>query len=100
MARVASPAKLVCVDYKTGAAKWSDTSVGKGSICFADGCLYVRSEKDGAMALVEATPDAYREKGRFTPPDSTSKKNAVWPHPIVANGRLYLRDQETLFCYE
>jgi len=58
----------------------------------------VRGEKSGAVALVEATPAGYQEKGRFTPPDR-SKKNA-WPHPVIAGGKLYIRDQDVLLCYD
>jgi outer membrane protein assembly factor BamB len=90
-------AGLVCVDFKTGETKWKNPSVGKGSISAADGRLYVRSER-GNVALVEATPTGYVEKGRFAQPDR-SKKNA-WPHPVIANGRLYLRDDEVLLCYD
>jgi len=72
---------LLCLDFKTGETKWDNRSVGKGSIMAADGPLYVRSEK-GAIALVEATPDGYKELSRFEQPDR-SKKNA-WPHPVVA----------------
>ena len=50
------------------------------------------------MALVEATPDGYRPKGRFTQPDRSDKP--AWPYPVVANGRLYLRDQGVLLCYD
>lgn len=88
---------LVCIDFKTGETKWQDRSVGKGSIAAADGCLYVRSER-GPIALVEATPTAYKEIGRFEQPER-SKKNS-WPHPVIAGGRLYLRDQNVLLCYD
>lgn len=88
---------LVCLDFKSGKTKWQDRCVGKGSISSADGCLYVRSEK-GPIALVEATPDAYKEIGRFDQPER-SKQNA-WPHPVIAGGRLYLRDQNVLLCYD
>lgn len=88
---------LVCIDFKTGEMKWQNRCVGKGSIAAADGRLYVRSEK-GPVALVEATPDAYKEIGRFDQPDR-SKKSA-WPHPVIAGGRLYLRDQNVLLCYD
>lgn len=89
---------LVCVDLKTGTAKWQQRSVGRGAITAADGHLYVRGQDSGAVALVEATPDAYKEKGRFTPPDRSAKP--AWPHPVVAGGRLYLRDEDTLLCYD
>src|SRR5262249_25104526 len=89
--------ELMCVDFKTGEIKWKDRCVGKGSLCYADGHLYVRGE-NGQVALVEATPAAYKEKGRFTPPGSSTKQN--WPYPVIANGCLYLRDHGTLYCYD
>lgn len=88
---------LVCIDFKTGKTKWEDRSVGKGSIVAADGRLYVRSER-GPVALVEATPSGYKEEGRFDQPDRSDKNS--WPHPVVAGGRLYLRDQDVLLCYD
>ncbi|HEY7153918.1 MAG TPA: PQQ-binding-like beta-propeller repeat protein [Gemmataceae bacterium] len=88
---------LVCIDFKTGATKWDNRSVGKGSIAAADGRLYVRSEK-GPVALVEATPSGYKEISRFDQPDRSDKPS--WPHPVIASGRLYLRDQGVLLCYD
>jgi len=90
-------AGLVCIDFKTGQTKWQNRCVGKGSVAAADGCLYVRSEK-GPVALVEATPTAYREIGRFDQPDRSGKN--AWPHPVIAGGRLYLRDWNVLLCYD
>lgn len=88
---------LLCVDWLTGDVKWQNRSVGKGSVAYADGHLYVRSEK-GPVALVEATPKSYREKGRFEQPDRSDLK--AWAHPVVAGGRLYLRDWDALLCYD
>jgi outer membrane protein assembly factor BamB len=88
---------LLCIDFKTGATKWDNRSVGKGSIAAADGRLYVRGEK-GAVALVEATPSGYKEISRFNQPDRSDKPS--WPHPVVAGGRLYLRDQGVLLYYD
>jgi outer membrane protein assembly factor BamB len=89
---------LKCMKLKTGETVWEDKSVGKGSLTCADGHLYFRSEgKPGTMALVEATPEGYKEKGRFDQPDR-SKLNS-WPHPVVCGGKLYLRDQDLLLCY-
>lgn len=88
---------LMCVDFKTGEVMWDDRSVGKGSVTFADGHLYVRGE-NGKVALVEANPKKYVEKGQFTQPDRS--KQAAWPHPVVVGGKLYLRDWDTLFCYD
>jgi outer membrane protein assembly factor BamB len=88
---------LACIDFKTGALAWENRSVGKGSVAYADGNLYVRSER-GPVALVEANPTMYVEKGRFDQPERSSK--AAWPHPVVAGSRLYLRDQDILLCYD
>jgi outer membrane protein assembly factor BamB len=88
---------LLCVNWKTGKVEWKDRSVGKGSIAAADGFLYVRSE-DGKMALVEANPKEYKEAGRFTQPSRSKQKS--WPYPVIAGGKLYLRDWDTLFCYD
>ncbi|HXG12020.1 MAG TPA: PQQ-binding-like beta-propeller repeat protein [Gemmataceae bacterium] len=88
---------LLCLEFTNGRTPvWRNRSVGKGSVTCADGHLYVRSE-GGAVALVEATPAGYREKGRFHQPDRS--REPAWPHPVVANGRLYLRDQDILLCY-
>lgn len=90
---------LVCMDWKTGKVAWKDRSVGKGSVSYADGHLYVRSEGgDGTMALVEATPQGYREKGRFDQPDRSSAN--AWAQPVIAGGKLYVRDQDVLLCYD
>jgi outer membrane protein assembly factor BamB len=89
---------LVCMELKTGKLVWKDRSVGKGATAFADGMLYVRAEGSGQVALVEATPEGYREKGMLEQPERT-KQNA-WPHPVITGGRLYLRDQDNLFCYD
>ncbi|HEY7312934.1 MAG TPA: PQQ-binding-like beta-propeller repeat protein [Gemmataceae bacterium] len=98
--------ELVCVDFKTGELKWQHASVGSAALCYADGMLYVRGqggsgfgkESPALVALVEATPDGYKEKGRFEQPDHGDRP--AWPHPVVANGRLYLRDGTVLLCYD
>jgi outer membrane protein assembly factor BamB len=89
---------LKCVELKTGKLVWQNPCVGKGSVGYADGHLYVRGEKKGPVVLVEATPSAYREKGRLEQPQPSG--DMVWPHPVVIGGRLYLRDQDHLFCYD
>ena len=89
----------ICQEFKSGEIKWSDKGVGKGSIGYADGHFYCRSEGGkGIVALIEATPDGYKETGRFEQPDRSTR--ASWPHPVIANGRLYLRDQDVLLCYD
>jgi outer membrane protein assembly factor BamB len=91
---------LVCAEFTTGKIKWQDKCVGPGALCYADGCLYVHGES-GEVALVEATPDGYHEKGRFTPPDQPARKNTkAWCYPVVADGKLYLRDLDRLWCYD
>lgn len=88
---------LICVDFDTGRVAWEDRSVGKGSVAYADGHLYVRGER-GEIALVEANPSEYVEKGRFMQPHRSSQ--SAWPHPVVAGGRLYIRDQDVLLCFD
>jgi outer membrane protein assembly factor BamB len=93
---------LSCIEFATGNEKWQNKCVGAGAICFADGLLYIHGE-NGETALVEATPEAYREKGRFSPPGQpkhTRQMEKAWAYPVVANGRLYLRDLGVLWCYD
>ncbi len=93
-------AQLMCLDYATGKVMWENRSVGAGSLAYADGNLYVHGD-NGEMALVEATPKAYTEKGRFTPPNAPDRGQAkAWVYPIVAHGRLYIRDLNSLWCYD
>ncbi len=88
---------LVCIEMATGKIAWEQDSVGKGSLAYADGHLYLRSES-GPVALIEANPKEYIEKGRFKQPDRSHRRS--WPHPVIANSRLLLRDQNLLLCYD
>lgn len=92
---------LVCADFASGEVKWQERSIGAASLCYADGRLYLHGE-NGEVALVEATPEAYRELGRFTPPDQPDRSKGIkaWAYPVVSNGRLYVRDQGLLWCYD
>ena len=91
---------LVCADFATGETKWQDRSVGPGAVCFAHGRLYLHSEEDD-VALVVASPDGYQEKGRFTLPNQPDRgRSKAWAYPVVANGRLYVRDLGMLWCYD
>jgi hypothetical protein len=84
----------------TGKMKWEDRAVGPASVLFADGRLYLHGE-NGEVALVEAVPDGYEQKGRFTPPNVPDRGSAkAWAYPVVANGRLYIRDTGVLWCYD
>jgi len=89
----------VCQNLKTGEMVWSDRGPGKGAIACADGFLYLRSESGkGTVALVQAAPSGYKEISRFDQPNRSTQNS--WPHPVIANGRLYLRDQDVLLCYD
>ena len=87
---------LVCLEFATGKMMWRDRSVGKGSVIFADGSLYIQGE-DNEIALADATPSGYREKGRFRIPD---KGLPSWAHPAISDGRLYIRNQDTILVYD
>lgn len=91
-----SSAVLTAMRFDTGELAWRNRSVGKGSLVYADGHLYCFSE-NGVVGLVEATPTAYREKGRFRIPQDNLP---TWSHPVVAGGRLYLRDQDTIYAFD
>lgn len=91
-----SNAILTCMDFATGTVHWKERSVGKGSVTYADGMLYLLGEGQ-VMGLAEASPDGYREKGRFPIED---KGRPSWAHPVVCGGRLYIRNQDDLSCYD
>jgi hypothetical protein len=75
---------------------WADRSVGKGSLTYADGMLYLFSENN-VVGLAEANPNAYVEKGRFSVPDQGRNS---WAYPVVIGGKLYIRNQGTLAAYD
>ncbi len=87
---------LTAIRFDDGELAWKDRSVGKGSLTYADGRLYALS-RNGVVALVEASPSAYREKGRFR---LATSSQPTWGPPVIANGRLYLRDQDTIYAYD
>ncbi len=87
---------LICIHFLTGEIKWTDPSVKKGSLIYADGMLYCLGEAH-EVALVEANPTAYVERGRFK---IKPQGRPSWAHPVVANGRFYIRDQHTLTAYD
>jgi outer membrane protein assembly factor BamB len=88
---------LLCIRLADGNIVWKNKSVGKGSVAYADGHLYVRSE-GGPVALVEVNPEKYVETGRFNQPDRA--KERAWAHPVIAGGTLLLRDQDVILCYD
>jgi outer membrane protein assembly factor BamB len=92
---------LICLDLKTGNVLWDERDdaehrAPKGSVTLADGRLYYRTEK-GTILLIEPNPKQYIEHGRFEQPDRSGQP--AWGHPVIANGKLYLRDQDLLLCY-
>lgn len=91
-----SNAILTCLEFATGKVMWRDRSVGKGSLTVANGQLYLLGE-DGTAGLADASPEGYRERGRFRIDDLG---RPAWAHPVVCGGRLYLRNQDRLECYD
>ena len=93
-----------CMDFKTGAVKWQEkAALKKGAIHLADGMLYLLEEDSGTVVLADASPTGWKEHGRFKlDPQTTqrSKSGKIWTHPVVSGGKLYLRDQELLFCFD
>lgn len=93
----------ICQNLKTGEEVWANKSLGKGAVHYADGMLYCLDERSGEVVLAEASPKGWNEKGRFKLDplsEKRSRQGGIWPHPVVLNGRLYLRDQEYLYCYD
>ncbi len=89
---------LKCIEAKTGKVAWENRNVGKGAVIFADGMLIARGEAGaGTVSLVEANPAAYKELSKFDQPDRSDKNS--WANPVVYGGRLYLRDDNVLLCY-
>ena len=84
------------MNYLTGEIAWQDRSVGKGSLVYADGMLYCLGERYD-VALVEATPEEYREHGRFR---IEGLGRPSWAHPVVANGKFYIRNLQRLTAYD
>jgi len=95
--------ELVAVEFTTGKVRWKAESLGRASVAYADGLLYVHGWI-GNVGLVEATPEGYREKGRFTPPNQPKRTgqyaDTAYAYPVIANGRLYIRDLGTLWAYD
>lgn len=93
----------VCQNFKTGEAIWNHRGFGKGAVGSADGMLYCLEEGTGTVALVEASPKGWREHGRFKLDPQTrirSSRGRIWTHPVISNGKLYLRDQDLIYCYD
>ena len=91
---------LRAIDWATGRVVWQNRSLGAASIALVGDRLYLHGE-GGEVALVDASPAGYQERGRFTPVDPPNRGSArAWAHPVVANGRLYLREAGVLWAYD
>ena len=88
---------LKCINLTTGQMAWQSRSVGKGAVTYADGHIYLRGE-NGSVALFEASQRGYSEKGQFRQPQRSGRP--AWAHPVVAAGKLFLRDMDTLQAYD
>jgi len=87
-----------CIEFGTGKIVWKERApaIGSAGVLYADGNLVFRYDR-GEVVLIEATPEAFRVKGRFKP---LRGKGPAWPHPVIHNGRLYLRHADILTCYD
>ena len=93
----------VCQNFETGEMVWKDKGIGKGAITYADGKFFCLAERSGKVAMIDAKTAGYRELGSFTLSPQTKRRNPagmIWVHPVIANGKLYLRDQEIIHCYD
>lgn len=94
----------VCMDWQTGKQAWREReALGKGAIGYADGRLYLVDQSEGYVVLIDASPEGWSERGRFIlQPQAKDRppRGGVWVHPVVVNGKLYLRDQEFVHCYD
>ena len=94
----------VCQDFTSGREVWGEKrALGKGCLTIAEGMMYCVDESRGDVALASANPNGWKEHGRFRlAPQSRirSSRGKIWTHPVVANGKLYLRDQEHIYCHD
>lgn len=95
----------VCMTFKTAKPEivWNNAKFGKGSISYADGHFYCYQESNGELAIIKASPEKWNEVARMKLPATSSKRpnqGRVWPHPVIAQGKLFLRDYELLFAFD
>lgn len=93
----------VCQNFKTGEEVWGQRGFGKGAVGYADGMLYCLDEGTGVVALVEASPKGWKEHSRFKLDPQTkirSSRGKIWTHPVISHGKLYLRDQDIIYCFD
>ena len=88
-----------CVEWKTGKNLWGKSrgaGTGSAAVVAADGKLYFRYQ-DSTMALISTKKDKYELISQFKLP---SHNGESWPHPVIAGGKLIIRDQDELFCFD
>ena len=89
--------KWFCIDTKTGQTKYIAKELGGGPVIYADGLFYCYAEKDGEMALASANPEQFTVISKFKVPLGTAQH---WAHPVIADGKLYIRHNEALMVYD
>jgi hypothetical protein len=91
------------MDFNTGEQLWREReALEKGAIAYADGRFYCLGEDEGQVVLINASPAGWEEHGRFTldpPTEIRSDRGKIWVHPVISNGKLYIRDQDKLHCF-
>jgi outer membrane protein assembly factor BamB len=94
----------ICADFETGKQVWRERDIlSKGAISYADGNFYCLGEEDGTVALIDASPEGWNEHGRFKlEPQTKIRKDRgrIWTHPVIVDGKLYLRDQDLIYCFD
>ena len=94
----------LCQDFATGKKIWSEKrALGKGCIAYADGRFYCVDENDGRVVLIDAASEGWQPHGEFLlEPQTQLRKPSgrIWTHPVIVDGKLFLRDQEMLHCYD
>lgn len=93
----------LCQEFLTGKKVWAEKKLGKGAVSCADGMLYLVSEDSGTVVLIEASPEGWKEHGRFKLDPQTKLRKPegrIWTHPVITDGKLFLRDQDLIYCYD
>lgn len=96
----------ICQNFVTGEKVWEykdSKGPGKGAVLYADGHLLCLEENTGTLVSAVASPVGWKETGRLEIPERSgvpSLDKMVWTHPVIANGKLYIRDHNLLFCFD
>ena len=94
---------FTCLNRADGEMVWNERKIKKGCVAYADGLFYYLQESDGKVLLIDADEEKPNVISQFTLSPQTKRRNArgkIWVHPVIANGKLYLRDQEIIYCFE